>query len=178
MAADDVSADAEMMLFAIAHNDAMFALMCPQAHIIAAGSIMCEACIICPTGQTSLKKPRFREVFSGAGGGGRPPEGGAVVGSDVPPARHSLPTLRPPSYAAKNRLSPYRLRRFFWCRWRGSNPHGVLAHRILSPARLPIPSHRRCVDQYITIKCILQHFLYQKSSHVTKNVSRCNRYQG
>jgi len=56
MAADDVSADAEMMLFAIAHNDAMFALMCPQAHIIAAGSIMCEARIICPTGQTSLKK--------------------------------------------------------------------------------------------------------------------------
>ena len=40
MAADDESADAEMMLFAIAHNDAMFALMCPQAHIIAAGSIM------------------------------------------------------------------------------------------------------------------------------------------
>jgi len=55
-AADDVSADAEMMLFAIAHNGAMFALMCPQAHIIAAGSIMREAHIICPTGQTSLKK--------------------------------------------------------------------------------------------------------------------------
>ena len=34
LAADDVSADAEMMLFAIAHNDAMFALTCPQAHII------------------------------------------------------------------------------------------------------------------------------------------------
>ncbi len=34
MAADDESADAEMMLFAIAHNDAMFALTCPQAHII------------------------------------------------------------------------------------------------------------------------------------------------
>ena len=34
LAADDESADAEMMLFAIAHNDEMFALMCPQAHII------------------------------------------------------------------------------------------------------------------------------------------------
>ena len=55
MAADDVSADAEMMLFAIAHNDAMFALMCPQAHIIAAGNIMCGAHIICPVGQTSFK---------------------------------------------------------------------------------------------------------------------------
>ena len=33
---------AEMMLFAIAHNDEMFAPMCPQAHIIAAGSIMCD----------------------------------------------------------------------------------------------------------------------------------------
>ena len=55
-AADDVSADAEMMLFAIAHNDVMFALTCPQAHIIAAGNIMCEAHIICPSGKTSLKK--------------------------------------------------------------------------------------------------------------------------
>ncbi len=69
-AADDVSADAEMMLFAIAHNDAMFAPMRtpkprkrglgnptrPAGHIIAAGNIMCEARIICPSGQTSLKK--------------------------------------------------------------------------------------------------------------------------
>ena len=30
----------------------------------------------------------------------------------------------------------------FWCRWRGSNPHGLLAQRILSPPRLPIPTHR------------------------------------
>ncbi len=37
---------------------------------------------------------------------------------------------------------------FMWCRWRGSNPHGVLAHRILSPARLPIPSHRLVPDYY------------------------------
>ena len=29
-----------------------------------------------------------------------------------------------------------------WCRWRGSNPHGLLAQRILSPPRLPIPTHR------------------------------------
>ena len=40
-------------------NDAMFAPMCPQAHIIAEGSIMCEARIICPTGQTSCKKASF-----------------------------------------------------------------------------------------------------------------------
>ena len=64
MAADDVSADAEMMLFAIAHNDAMFALMCPQAHIIAAGSIIREAHIICPAGQTSLKKAAHGLLFS------------------------------------------------------------------------------------------------------------------
>ena len=30
----------------------------------------------------------------------------------------------------------------FWCRWWDSNPHGGLAQRILSPSRLPIPSHR------------------------------------
>ena len=30
-----------------------------------------------------------------------------------------------------------------WCRWWDSNPHGGLAQRILSPSRLPIPSHRR-----------------------------------
>jgi hypothetical protein len=29
-----------------------------------------------------------------------------------------------------------------WCRRRGSNPHGFKGHRILSPARLPIPPHR------------------------------------
>ena len=31
----------------------------------------------------------------------------------------------------------------FWCRWRESNPHGGLAQRILSPPRLPVPTHRR-----------------------------------
>ena len=30
----------------------------------------------------------------------------------------------------------------FWCRWRESNPHGGLAQRILSPPRLPVPTHR------------------------------------
>ena len=29
-----------------------------------------------------------------------------------------------------------------WCRWRESNPHGGLAQRILSPPRLPVPTHR------------------------------------
>ena len=55
MAADDVSADAEMMLFAIAHNDEIFAPMSRRTHHQRSG-IMREAHIICPTGQTSLKK--------------------------------------------------------------------------------------------------------------------------
>ena len=62
MAADDVSADAEMMLFAIAHNDEMFAPMSRRTHHQRSG-IMREAHIICPTGQTSLKKARFRVLF-------------------------------------------------------------------------------------------------------------------
>jgi len=37
----------------------MFALMCPQAHIIAEGNITGEANIICPSGQTSFKKASF-----------------------------------------------------------------------------------------------------------------------
>jgi len=37
----------------------MFALMCPQAHIIAEGDIIAEGNIICPTGQTSFKKTPF-----------------------------------------------------------------------------------------------------------------------
>ena len=42
MAADDVSADAEMMLFAIAHNDEMFAPMSRRTHHQRSG-IMREA---------------------------------------------------------------------------------------------------------------------------------------
>ncbi len=42
--------------FCYAENDAMFALMCPQAHIISVSGIIGEANIICPQGQTSLKK--------------------------------------------------------------------------------------------------------------------------
>ena len=41
----------------------------PQAHIIAAGSIMCKARIICPAGQTSFKKrllsDRQKTFFAG-----------------------------------------------------------------------------------------------------------------
>ncbi len=44
MAPYDVSADAEMMLFAFAHNDVMFALHVPKAHII------------CPKGKHHCKK--------------------------------------------------------------------------------------------------------------------------
>jgi len=66
-AADDVSPLAlrnDVDRFAI--NDVMFALHVPQAHIIAEGNIMCEARIICPAGQTSLKKARRSVLFSGS----------------------------------------------------------------------------------------------------------------
>ena len=36
---------------------------CPAGHIIAEGNIMRGAHIICPTGETSLKKARFRVLF-------------------------------------------------------------------------------------------------------------------
>ena len=36
-----------------------------------------------------------------------------------------------------------------WCRRRGSNPHGRKAHRILSPARLPVSPLRHEVDRPI-----------------------------
>ena len=35
-----------------------------------------------------------------------------------------------------------------WCRWRGSNPHGLLAQRILSPPRLPIPTRRLLLPHF------------------------------
>jgi hypothetical protein len=35
-----------------------------------------------------------------------------------------------------------------WCRCSGSNRDGRKAHRILSPARLPIPPHRQSLEQY------------------------------
>jgi hypothetical protein len=68
LAADDVSPLRSEMMFATScRNDALFALTCPQAHIIAAGNIIRVARIICPPGQTSLKKARFRVLFSGYG---------------------------------------------------------------------------------------------------------------
>ena len=45
-----------MMLLANAYNDVMFALMCPQAHIIAEGNIISVSVIICPKGDTSFQK--------------------------------------------------------------------------------------------------------------------------
>ena len=42
--------------------------MCRQARIIAAGNIMREAHIICPTGQTSLKKALLSQCFFLGGG--------------------------------------------------------------------------------------------------------------
>ena len=44
-----------MMLLAYARNDVMFAITCPQAHIIAEGNIICEAYIICPKGKHHSK---------------------------------------------------------------------------------------------------------------------------
>jgi len=52
------------MIAADAASDATCSAHVPQAHIIAAGNIMCEARIICPSGQTSLKKARLRVLFS------------------------------------------------------------------------------------------------------------------
>ena len=60
LAANDVSPlRFEMMLLAIARNDAMFALMCPQAHIMREAHIIAAGNIICPTGQTSFKNASF-----------------------------------------------------------------------------------------------------------------------
>ncbi len=38
-----------------------------------------------------------------------------------------------------------------WCRWPDSNRHGLLARWILSPLRLPIPSHRQIALAIIII---------------------------
>ena len=54
----------------------------------------------------------------------------------------------------------------FWCRWRESNPHGGLAQRILSPPRLPVPTHRhKNVESYETL--ILYMIEKKKSSVFT-----------
>ncbi len=51
----------------VGRNDAMFAIMCRQAHIIRRSRHHSESGIICLR-QTSLKKASFRMLFSGAGG--------------------------------------------------------------------------------------------------------------
>ncbi len=71
---------AEMMFFAVAQNDVaryacndvMFALMCPQAHIIATGNIISEATSFARKGKHHSKK--ISQVFRlgnffGCGGG-------------------------------------------------------------------------------------------------------------
>jgi hypothetical protein len=70
-AADDVSPLALRNDVArLARNDAMFALICRSTHH-QRSDIMCEAHIICPTGQTSFKNALLsvdkRGVFDGQG---------------------------------------------------------------------------------------------------------------
>ena len=82
----------EMMLFAYALNDAMFAPHVPQDTSCASAHIIAEGNIICPKGQTSLKKARESVLFSYAGSRGRtdtvlpPPdfESGTSANSIIP----------------------------------------------------------------------------------------------
>ena len=56
LAADDVSADAEMMLLATARNDAMFALHVPKAHIISEATSLPKAASFAQQGKHHSKK--------------------------------------------------------------------------------------------------------------------------
>ena len=63
----------------------------PKAHIIAAGNIMCEAHIICPTGQTSFKKALLTQCFFLVGDGGFAFLRKSHGGCDMPPACRQEP---------------------------------------------------------------------------------------
>ena len=67
LAANDVSPlRSEMMLLAIARNDAMFALMCPQAHIMREAHIIAAGNIFCPTGPfPKTRQARFGDPEGG-----------------------------------------------------------------------------------------------------------------
>ena len=74
MAADDVSADAEMMLFAIAHNDAMFALTCRRHTSLPQATSCAKHASLARQGKHHSKTRDLVDksrVFVGAGGGGR-----------------------------------------------------------------------------------------------------------
>ena len=59
-------------------------------------------------------------------------------GSDVPPARHSLPRPSSPVSNNKNSHSTRSVLWEFWCGKRDLNPYGV-HHTPLKRARLPVP---------------------------------------
>ena len=62
---------------------------------------------------------------------------------------HSIRTFLQARGAKKKDPNCIQIRVLLWCRKWDSNPHGVLAQRILSPPRLPIPSFR------LSTKCIV-----------------------
>ena len=56
---------------------------------------------------------------------------------------YSIRTFSKGRGAKKKDPNCIQIRVLLWCRKWDSNPHGVLAQRILSPPRLPIPSFRQ-----------------------------------
>ena len=64
---------------------------------------------------------------------------------------HGIRTFSKGRGAKKKGSNCIQIRVLLWCRKWDSNPHGVLAQRILSPPRLPIPSFRlntKCIVAY------------------------------
>ena len=64
---------------------------------------------------------------------------------------HNIRTFSHGRGAKKKDPNCIQIRVLLWCRKWDSNPHGVLAQRILSPPRLPIPSFRlntKCIVAY------------------------------
>ena len=64
---------------------------------------------------------------------------------------HGIRTFSKGRGAKKKNPNCIQIRVLPWCRKWDSNPHGVLAQRILSPPRLPIPSFRlntKCIVAY------------------------------
>ena len=163
MPADDESADAEMMLFAIAHNDAMFALMCPQAHIIAAGSIMRDPF---PTNRYSrfagdpkgsahhlpgraniIEKSTLSRAFFWCRWRGsvsaRPARLGLPRLSTLPRRVDSLPLPFDPLLCVYDKDREENSLSVFMVPVAGVEPARCCHRWILNPVRLPIPSHRR-----------------------------------
>ena len=120
-----------MMLFANAHNDVMFALMCPQAHIIAEGNIISKASSFARKGKHHSKSSDLVDkslLLDGGDGEIRPARLSrrhARGLCDRPPEGRNLPAANRPV-----RISPQHIRKRkgtqkrtfpFWRRWRDSN---------------------------------------------------------